>query len=101
MALELDWTDDATGVTYNNAYAVIERVSYTKGIGTDYSFVAQIYIYKDATAYNNGKTALATKTLQGTKTFTSTDTGQTYRNIIHQAYNDMKQEDPWDDASDV
>ena len=25
----------------------------------------------------------------------------TYRNVINQIYNDMKQEDPWDDATDV
>ena len=101
MALEIDWTDNSTGVTYNNAYVVVDRVVYEKGTGNNYSIVANIHIYKDATAFNAGKAAIVKTSWTSSVTIQSTDTSQTYRNVINQVYNDMKQEDPRDDATDV
>ena len=101
MALEIDWEDGSTGVTYNDAYVVVDRVVYTKGPNNTYTIHANIHIYKDATAFNAGKTAIAKTAWTSSVTIQSTDTSQTYRNIINQVYNDMKQDDPWDDATDV
>ena len=101
MALEIDWTDGSTGVSYNNAYVVIDRVTYEKGANNNYTILANIHIYKDATAFNAGKKAVVKTSWTSSVTIQSTDTAQTYRNAINQIYNDMKQEDPWDDASDV
>lgn len=101
MGLELDWTDETTGVTYQDAYVIIDRVVYEKGANNNYSIIANVYIYKDATAYNSGKAAIVKTSWTSSVTIQSTDTAQTYRNVINQVYNDMKQDDPWDDASDV
>jgi hypothetical protein len=101
MALELDWTDSSTGVTYNDAYAIIGSITHTKGANNVHSFTAKIKIYKDATAKSNGKAPIASTTFLTTKVYQSSDTGSNYRNIINQIYNDMKQHDPWDDATDV
>ena len=101
MALEIDWTDGSTGVSYNNAYVVIDRVTYEKGTNNNYTILANIHIYKDATAFNAGKKAVVKTAWTSSVTIQSTDTAQTYRNVINQIYNDMKQEDPWDPASDV
>ena len=46
MALEIDWEDGSTGVTYNNAYVVVDRVVYTKGPNNTYTIHANIHIYK-------------------------------------------------------
>ena len=58
MGLELDWTDETTGVTYQDAYVIIDRVVYEKGANNNYSIIANVYIYKDATAYNSVKPPL-------------------------------------------
>ena len=101
MALEIDWTDAATDVTYNNAYVVLDRVVYEKSTNNNYTIFANIHIYKDATAFNAGKAAIIKTTWTSSVTIQSNDTAQTYRNVINQIYNDMKQDDPWDDATDV
>lgn len=101
MALQLDWTDVATDVTYDDAYAVINKLIYTKGVNNSYSVAASVKIYKNATAFSAGKGSVATTTYASTITIQSNDTAQTYRNVINQVYNDMKQNDPWDDATDV
>tara|TARA_B100000212_G_C27297027_1_gene499768 strand:- start:13 stop:318 length:306 start_codon:yes stop_codon:yes gene_type:complete len=101
MGLELDWTDNATGVTYDDAYAIVKKLTYTKGVNNTYNVVAFINIYKDSTAYNDGKGPIAEQSYQKTLTIQPTDNAQTYRNAINQIYNDMKQDDPWDDAADV
>ena len=101
MALQLDWTDAATDVTYDDAYAVINKLTYTKGVSNNYSVLAHIKVYKDATAFAAGKKCVAETQYTGTVTIQSSDTAQSYRNVINQVYNDMKQNDPWDDATDV
>ena len=101
MALELDWTDAATDVTYNNAYAVISHLTYTKGVSNNYGINAEIRVYKDATAFAAGKKSIAKTIFTSSVTIQSSDTAQTYRNVVNQIYNEMKQNDPWDDATDV
>lgn len=101
MALQLDWTDNSTGVTYSDAYVVVDRVVYTKGANNTYTIFANIHLYKDATAFNAGKAAVVKTSWTSSVTIQSTDNAQTYRNIINQIYNDIKQDDPWDDATDV
>jgi len=101
MGLQLDWTDSGTGATYTDAYATIKSIKTTKQTGGQHVITAIISIYKDSTAKTNGKAPVATTTFLTTKTYTSTDTASTYRNILNQIYNDMKDEDPWDDATDV
>lgn len=101
MGLQLDWIDSATGVTYTNAYATIKSLKTTKQTSSQHTITAIISVYKDATAKTDGKAPVATTLFLTTKTYSATDTGSTYRNIINQIYNDMKDEDPWDDASDV
>ena len=90
MALQLDWTDETTDVTYQDAYVIIDRVVYTKGVNNNYSIIANVYIYKDATAYNSGKAAVVKTSWTSSVTIQSNDTAQTYRNVINQVYNDMK-----------
>ena len=101
MALQLDWTDTGTDVTYDDAYAVIHKLTYSKGVNNNYSVSASIKIYKNATAFSDGKKCVGTTTYASTVSIQSNDTAQTYRNVINQVYNDMKQNDPWDDATDV
>jgi len=101
MGLELDWTDDTTGVTYDDAYAIIHTLTYTKSVNNTYAINAIVKVYKDSTAYNDGKAPIGSRQYLSSVTIQSTDTAQTYRNAINQVYNDMKQDDPWDDASDV
>ena len=101
MGLELDWTDDATGVTYDDAYAIIHTLTYKKSVNNTYSINAIIKVYKDSAAYNNGKAAIGSKQYVSSVSIQPNDTAQTYRNAINQVYNDMKADDPWDDATDV
>lgn len=101
MALQLDWTNAATDVTYDDAYAVISRLTYSKGINNAYDVNAEIRVYKDAAAFAAGKRSIASTIYTSSVTIQATDTGQSYRNVINQVYNDMKQNDPWDDATDV
>lgn len=99
MALELDWEDSTTGVTYDDAYALISNVRATKGANGSYTFVASINIYKDSTAKSNGKSPIATSSFTTVKSYSNNNT--TYRNIVNEIYNDMKDVSPWDDATDV
>jgi len=41
MALQLDWIDNKTGVTYEDAYAIIGRILYTKLNNNSHQFVAK------------------------------------------------------------
>jgi len=101
MALELDWTDNTTGVTYEDAYAIISKLTHVKSVGNVHIFTAYINIYKDSTAKANGKTPIKSVQYAYNKTITSNDNGSNQPNIICEIYNDMKEEDPWDDATDV
>ena len=101
MALELDWIDNTTGVTYNGAYAMIQRVSHTRLTSNNHQFVIRIQIYKDATARSDGKAPITETMFTVYKTINASDNSADQRNIINQLYNDMKQDDPWDDATDV
>ena len=101
MALQLDWTDNATGVTYNDAYAIIGGINHTKTGNGGHAFTARIKIYKDAAAKSSGKAPITTLSFVTVKTYQPTDNGANFRNIINEIYNDMKDEDPWDDAIDV
>tara|TARA_Y100001963_G_C6480444_1_gene308715 strand:- start:128 stop:433 length:306 start_codon:yes stop_codon:yes gene_type:complete len=101
MALELDWTDSNTGATYTDAYAVISNLTHSKGSNNVHTFVASVKIYKDSAARSTGKAPVAKITYQIQRTYASNDTGATHRNIINEVYNDMKDNDPWDDATDV
>lgn len=101
MALQLDWIDNKTGVTYEDAYAIIGRILYTKLNNNSHQFVAKIKVYKDETAKSNGKSPIAEVQFTVTKTINSGDNTANQRNIINQIYNDMKDEEPWDDATDV
>ena len=101
MALQLNWTDNTTGVTYNNAYAVIDKITYEKSSGSNYDILAHVHVYKDSTAYNDGLKSIGKRNYTATVSISSTDTAQNYRNIVRQAYLDMKQNSPWDTATDV
>lgn len=101
MALQLDWIDNTTGVTYEDAYAIIGKLLHNKLTNNNHQFIAKIKIYKDATAKAAGKGPVAETQFTVTKTINSSDNTANQRNIINQIYNDMKDNDPWDDATDV
>ena len=101
MALELDWTDNTTGVTYNDAYAIISKLTHLRSTGNVHIFTAYINVYKDSTARADGKSPIKTVQYAYNKTISSTDNANNQPNIIREIYNDMKDNDPWDDATDV
>ena len=101
MALQLNWEDEDTGVTYNSAYAIINRLTYEKAEDDDYRVHAVVLIYKDSTAHTEGKSFIARTQFTTTVTIQSSDNGTTYRNPLNQVYEDMKLVAPWDSATNA